>query len=138
MTHQRLILVFCCLHLLLLYQSGCAPESGQRFAPTATNARQAVENALSTWKSGAKHETITSSIVKIDVLDSRWRNGKKLESYMITEEIKGQPLPQFTVRLKLEGKPEETETYLVVGKDPLQVFSEVEYSLAMGVKRKGK
>ena len=134
MTRRRLSLALGCLPLLLLPFICCAPD----YVPKPTDARQAVETALSTWKSGAKHETITSSKVKIDVTDSRWRDRKQLESYMITEEIKGQTLPQFTVRLKLVGKPEETATYLVVGIDPLQVFREVEYKEAMGVPTKGR
>ena len=135
MTRRRLSLALGCLPLLLLPFICCAPKAD--LVPKPTVARQAVETALSTWKSGAKHGTITSSKVKIDVYDARWRDGKKLESYAITEEIKGQPLPQFKVRLKLVGKPEETTTYRVVGFDPLQVWSDDDYEKAFGAKGTG-
>ena len=36
-------------------------------------------------------------------------------------------MPEFKVRLKLEGEPEETATYLVIGIDPINVFRDVEY-----------
>ena len=137
MTRRKLILALCCLSLLLLLCSGCARNTVQSYVPAATDARQAVETSLSKWKSGAKHDTITSSKVKIDVFDARWRDGKKLESYVITEEIKGQPLPQFKVRMKLVGKAEETATYRVVGIDPLQVWNDVDYGESFGVTTKG-
>ena len=134
MTRRRLILALCCLPLLLLLCFGCARNTTEGFVPPAKDARQAVETALTKWKSGAKHDTITSSKAKIDVYDARWRDGKKLESYAITEEIKGQPLPQFKVRLKLVSKPEETTTYRVVGIDPLQVWSDDDYKDSFGAK----
>lgn len=140
MTRRRLILALCCLPLLFLiyFYFGYAPDAEKRYVPAATDARQAVETALSTWKSGAKHGTITSSKVKIDVFDARWQVEKKnLESYMIIEDIPGQPQPQFKVRLKLVGKQEETNTYLVVGNDPLQVFRDDDYQKSFGATIKG-
>lgn len=137
MTRRRLILALGCLPLLLLLRFGCARNTTKNYVPTATEARQAVEDALSKWKSGAKHGTVESSKVKIDVFDARWRDGKKLESFTINEEIKGQSLPQFKVRLKLVGKQEETTTYLVIGIDPLQVWSEVDYKESFSGTTKG-
>ena len=140
MTRPRLILDLCCLLLIFLLHSGCAPDPGQRFVPTATDARQAVETALSTWKSGTKHGTISSSSskVKIDVYDARWHDEKKkLESYRLIKEITGKPLPQFEVQMKLQGKPEETTIYLVNGIDPLQVYRESDFNKANGVETKG-
>ena len=140
MTRPRLILVLYCLPLLLILHSGCAPDVDQQYVPKASDARKAVETALSEWKSGAEHGTISSSSskVKIDVIDARWQIEKrKLESYRIIEEITGKPLPQFKVQLKMVGKPEETTTYLVVGIDPLQVWSEVDHRKSFGDTTRG-
>ncbi len=140
MTQPRLILDLRCLLLMFLLNSGCAPDPVQRFVPTPTDARQAVETALSNWKSGTKHGTISSPSlkVKIDVYDARWHDEKKkLESYRIVKEITGKPLPQFEIQLKFPGKPEETTIYLVNGIDPLQVYRESDYNKAYGVETKG-
>jgi len=98
-----------------------------RYIPANTTARQALETALKTWQSGTAHGPITSSKPEIHVFEARWRGGKKLESFEIVEQLTGQEHPQFTVKLKLAGQPEETTTYHVVGIDPLNIFGEADY-----------
>ncbi len=84
--------------------------------------------ALQTWQSGVAYGPIKESKPVINVFDARWQAGKKLESYEILEEVKDTRQPEFKVRLKLAGTPEETATYLVIGIDPIQVFRDVEYN----------
>ena len=83
--------------------------------------------ALQTWRSGTAYGPIEDSKPVINVFDARWQAGKKLESYEVLEEVKNTDQPEFKVRLKLEGEPEETATYLVIGIDPINVFRDVEY-----------
>lgn len=118
---------------LLIVLLGCGGDTTQRYVPAAASARSGLETALSTWKSGAAHGTITTSTPAIDVFDARWQSGKKLESYEILEEITGQEHPQFKVRLKLADAPEETTTYRVVGIDPLLVFRDADYQKTTGM-----
>lgn len=125
-------------HLLLIIASlsgigwitGCWGTSRERYLPAATTARDAVAKALDSWKSGASYEPITTSKPVINVFEGRWRDGKKLESYEILEEVKNADQPQFKVRLQIAGQPEETTTYLVIGIDPLNVFRDVDYKQA--------
>lgn len=112
---------------------GCRGKSIESYEPTSTAARDAVELALSTWKGGAKHGPITEVKPNINVFDARWQGGAKLESFEILEEVTGKQHPQFKVKLKVAGKPEETTDYLVVGIDPLLVFREADYLKASGM-----
>ena len=83
--------------------------------------------ALQAWRVGTAYGPIKDSKPDINVFDVRWQAGKKLESYEILEDVKNADQPEFKVRLKLEGEPEETATYLVIGIDPINVFRDVEY-----------
>jgi hypothetical protein len=112
---------------------GCGSGGTARYIPPQDNARAALQTALATWQSGEKHGPITSSKPEINVFDARWQAGKKLESFEILEAVTAQEHPQFKVRLKLEGQPEETVTYLVVGIDPLHVFRDADYQRATGM-----
>jgi hypothetical protein len=112
---------------------GCGGNPHDRYEPAASAARQAVDSALSTWKAGTKYGPIKDDSPEINVFDARWQAGKKLESYEILEEVKEQPHPQFKVRIKLAGKPEEINEYLVVGIDPLLVFRDTDYKKASGM-----
>lgn len=111
----------------ILWIAGCGGNSRERYLPAATVARDALVKVLDAWKAGAPYESITISKPAINVFESRWRDGKKLESYQILEEDKHADQPQFKVRLQITGQPEETTTYLVIGIDPLNVFRDVDY-----------
>ena len=118
--------------LLLCTAIGCSGKSVASYKPSNEVARQALQTALSTWKSGAKHDPITSVKPNLEVFDARWQAGSKLESFEILEEVPDKPQPQFKVKLKLVGKPEETTDYLVVGIDPLLIFRQEDYNKATG------
>ncbi len=112
---------------------GCRGNATDRFIPTNATARKAIETALSTWKEGAKHGPITSVTPNLNVFDARWQAGSRLEEFQILEEVTGKQHPQFKVKLKVQGKPEETIEYLVVGIDPLLVFRDADYKRASGL-----
>ena len=95
-------------------------------------AREALQTALTTWQSGTAHGTIAGSKPAINVFDLRWQQGQKLVSFDITEELPGQEHPTFNVKMKLDNKPAETNTYLVVGIDPLLIFRDKDYLKTTG------
>ena len=132
MNRRSLLLTLCCCSVIEVI-SGCGGNSRERYLPASTSARSAVQTALDTWKSGAAYGPITTSKPTINVFDARWREGKKLESFQIVEEIKNAEQPQFKVTLKLAGEPAESSTYLVIGIDPLQVFRDVDYKQAQSM-----
>ena len=120
--------------LVFVYSAaGCTGKSVDSYKPTIGVARNAIETALSTWKSGTAHGSITNVKPSLDVFDARWQAGAKLESYEILEEVTGKPEPHFKVRLKLAGKSQETTEYLVVGIDPLLIFRQADYDKANGL-----
>jgi hypothetical protein len=112
---------------------GCRGNAVDRYEPASATARQAIDSALSKWKAGTRHGPITDATPNLNVFDARWQAGAKLERYEILDEVSGKQHPQFRVKLKLVGKPEETTDYLVFGIDPPLVFREADYAKAGGM-----
>ena len=118
---------------VLAATAGCAEQTHERYVPPSAAARQAVETALTTWKSGEPHATISSKPA-VDVYDTRWRDGRELADFEIVEELTGMSHPAFKVRLQFANPPADEEaTYLVIGIDPLMVFREEDYTRATGM-----
>lgn len=126
MTRQMLILLLCALASTPL-ALGCGGDSRDRYLPTSQTAREILDKSLQKWKSGIPHGPISDAKPVINVFDARWQDGKKLKSYEIVEEEKYTDQPQFRVRLQVEGEPEETTVYYVIGIDPIQVYRETEF-----------
>lgn len=116
---------------VVLLQGCGGGKSISAFKPSAQSGRQALETALKAWQSGTPYGPITSGKPAISVFDSRWRDGAKLETFEILEEAPGEHR-MFKVKLKLANAPEETQTYRVVGIDPLNIYSEADYAQATG------
>lgn len=114
--------------------AGCGGGGHERYNPSADNARAAVEAALSAWKAGEPHMTVTANDVSVDLYDARRKAGEKLEEYKIIEEVKGGEHPTYRATLRFKGDPREGETtYFVVGIDPLNVFRAEDYKRATGM-----
>lgn len=109
------------------WAAGCGGKSRESYLPAASTARGTLQMVLQTWQSGTAFGPIKDSKPAINVFEGRWQAGQKLESYEILEEVKNADQPEFKVRIKLEGEPQETATYLVIGIDPINVFRDVEY-----------
>ena len=126
--------------LLLLAASalcaGCGSNNTvESFIPEELTSREALEKALTAWKSGQSDPgTLAGGKPKIQVADQRWLQGDKLLNFEIGEPLDEEGPPQFTVKLTLEGASEPiTETYVVVGKDPLWVYTKSEYERSAGM-----
>ena len=128
LNRRDLLAVIPLLLLLKSSISGCGGKSRSSYIPVTGKARESLTTALTAWKSGAPHGPIASSKPVINVFDLRWTQGKKLESFEILEEMKNTEQPQFKVRIQLAGEPEQTNVYLVIGIDPLQVFRDEDYT----------
>ncbi len=116
-----------------LVWSGCSSKPTSAYIPPSSAAKAALERSLSAWKSGTPHGTLHDKAPAIDVFDSRWQAGRKLESYSIGSEIAGEPHPTFNVTLRVEGDEREEETsFHVVGIDPLHVFRDADFKKATG------
>ena len=110
--------------------AGCGGTSAERYVPDAADARRGLEAALTSWKNGERLKTITSLETPVNVVDSRWRAGKKLQSFEIVSEAPGNPHPVFTVKMRLAGQDKEEETkYIITGLNPILVFREQDYDV---------
>jgi hypothetical protein len=116
--------------------AGCGSgNTVESFVPEELTSRQAIEKALTAWKSGqADPGTLAGGKPKIQVADERWLQGAKLLNFEIGEPLDEDGPSQFPVKLTLEGASDPiTETYVVVGKDPLWVYTKSEYERSGGM-----
>ena len=108
--------------------SGCG-MSAEDYVPQGDLARQGLQAALTSWKNGERLQTITSLEAPVNVVDARWRAGRKLQSFEIVSEAPGNPHRVFTVKMRLAGQDQDEETrYIVTGLDPILVFREEDYN----------
>ena len=123
---------FALVAIALANMMGCSGDSTKKYIPEPEAAREALQTALATWQSGAAHGVIDKSTPAINVFDMRWQDGHKLESFEIVERSPDREHPSFKVKIKLEEQPEQVDTYLVVGIDPLLIFRDIDYQKATG------
>ena len=110
---------------------GCGGTTEKSFIPDQMLAEDCLKAALEAWKAGKKHGEVESANPVIQVVDSKWRSGAKLQGYEILEELPSDGPKKFRVRLTLEKPPAPEETnYLVVVKDPMWVYLEKDYLTA--------
>lgn len=131
--HRLALVVF--FTAIAVCATGCHKADVKDYVPAEEVARKALGAALDAWKSGKRPDQIGASNPTVNAQDIQWRDGKKLADYEIVGPAPAEDQNQrFTVKLKLAGEaaPKET-TYVVVGKDPLWVFSAESYRQLSGV-----
>jgi hypothetical protein len=118
------------------FAAGCAKKAEVKdYIPPQEAAKQALTTALDAWKAGKAPDQIGASNPGIVAQDIQWRDGQKLTAYEIVGPVSAgeDPNQRFTVKLTLgSGAPTET-TYVVVGKDPIWVFSAESYQKTSGM-----
>ncbi|MBS0263795.1 MAG: hypothetical protein JSS02_17785 [Planctomycetes bacterium] len=124
------------LALALWICVGCGPQNTvESYTPPELSAREALERALTAWKNGQEKPGIVSgSNPEIRVADQRWQQGVKLKDFEIGAALEEEDDVKFPVKLTLDNAtaPEE-ETYIVVGKNPLWVWTAAEYERNSGM-----
>lgn len=125
--------MFCCLALA---SQGCRQPSAQDYVPNDAAARAALTTALDAWKAGKAPDQIGASGPAVQAQDTQWRDGQKLVAYEIVGPAPASaddPNRRYTVKLTLAGAAEPQEMgYVVVGKDPVFVFSQTSYQQLSG------
>lgn len=118
---------FLILPLVLAVNVGCGRSN--RYVPSASSGRQALEAALTAWKNGRPVGRIETASPPVQAVDSGWGKKQKLVSYEILEEVPREDGRRcFKTRLYLQDPSATQEVhYLVVGKSPLWVFREEDY-----------
>jgi hypothetical protein len=119
----------------LLAAAGCGSGGHEQFVPSAGTAREALQVALDAWKAGHAHGRIDGHKPPIEVLDSKWKGGQKLEGYeILSEDTNAEGHRRFTVRLTLAAPEEPQEArFIVLGLDPLWVYREEDYAKLSGM-----
>ncbi len=126
---NRVSLVVCASALLALSACCAGCNRSPNFKPSAASSRQALESALGAWVNGQPLGPVQTVSPPIQVVDSAWQKGQRLDSFEIVGEEKGEDgLPYFTVHLhKSRPQGEETVRYVVTGRSPMWVFREDDY-----------
>jgi len=120
------------LFVLAGLAAGCKDEV-KNYTPSESNARQALETALTQWRDGqAKPAPFPLGKVTVQVADQNWEAGQKLQGFEIVADDAATSGPRaFTVKLKTP-KGEQSTKYYVFGIDPLQIYSEPDYKKLTG------
>jgi hypothetical protein len=107
---------------------GCGNGGTDQFLPSENVSRKALEAALTAWQNGQPMDQVGSASPAIQVAEPRWQSGEKLGGYEIVKEESEAGHTFFSVKLKLKSKgSEQLVRYVVVGKDPLWVYTEDEF-----------
>ena len=110
---------------------GCnRPATVESFTPPGDVAKDALTAGLTAWQNGQpKPGLIENTKPAVRVIDRAWEAGSKLKRFEIGPAAGGDSPRKFPVKLHFEGAaaPEEI-TFYVVGKDPLWVMREQDYS----------
>jgi hypothetical protein len=114
---------------------GCMNRGYNKYIPSEDKARQALEAALNSWCEGKKPGPVEGAPMPVQVVDSEWLSGKKLQSYEIVGEEKNEGPRVFSVRLTLQRPAGQQATirYYIVGKEPLWVYRESDYKAPAGM-----
>ncbi len=119
----------------LIVVAGCGHADVKDYVPAETLALKSLTTALDAWKAGRAPDQIGASGPAIEAQDSDWKAGQKLTAYEIVgpEKSADQNL-RFRVKLTLAGAAAPQEAvYVVLGKDPIWVFSQAAYEKASGM-----
>ena len=112
--------------LLLLDGGGCG--NGRAVLPSDEVARAALESALKMWQGGGKPGDGGGNGPPVEVHDTPWAQGAKLESFEITQAESIGAAKRFAVRLALAKPPGVQEVqYYVLGLGPVMVFRDEDY-----------
>lgn len=114
---------------------GCGKKTNVKdYIPPQEAARQALSTALDAWKAGKAPDQIGAAQPAIQGQDVQWSSGKKLTAYEIVGPTTGEDQNQrFTVKLTLDGGSPQEITYVVLGIDPIWVYSEESYKKTTGM-----
>ncbi len=120
--------VLSCSALFLLCTGGCGSGGGSAVLTSDEVARTALESALKAWQGGGKPGALAGTEPPVEVHDTPWAQGAKLESFEITQAESIGAAKQFTVRLALTKPAGVQEVqYYVLGGGPVMVFRDEDY-----------
>jgi hypothetical protein len=100
------------------------------FMPSWTEARQALESSLSTWRDSPTPLSASPDIAGVQFVDRTRKPNQRLLSFQILGQTDIEYVRQFTVRLNLEGEESpQLIKYNVLGRAPVWVFRLEDYEM---------
>jgi hypothetical protein len=116
---------------LLALLAGCGGRDrypSSDFTPPAETARQSLEAALNAWKEGRAPGMVEGTTPAVQVVDSQWRGGQKLDGFEVVGEDEADGTRQYSVRLSLKAPAAAKEVrYHVIGRDPVMIYRDEDY-----------
>ena len=127
---------FALLTVFTLTAVGGCGRSDSDYIPQSSDARTAIEAAMTAWKNDVKRDGAIQPAAQpgwsITLFDGDFAAGRKLKEWSIESETPSKDGPrQFVVNIMIEGAlQQETATYYVTGlKKQFAVFRDKEYAL---------
>ena len=124
------------LILAICLGTGCSRNNSEADYETPDDTVQkSLTAALTAWKEGKPAGEIKGANPPIQVVDSKWQNGDKLESFEILGEEDGPEGPSrvFSVKLTAPGGEPQTVRYVLVGKGLVWIYREEDFGRATGM-----
>jgi hypothetical protein len=127
------------LPFVLAVAGGCGHRSDAHLLPSSAVARHALETALTAWQNDQPLGRVASGPPAIEVIDSRWRDGAKIDRFEILDQEPGEGPPRFAVRLTYRAAPSDPVTqqqvvrYVILGQEPLWVYRAEDYDKMSGM-----
>ena len=124
--------ILACLAALSFGLSGCGGGehyvSATDFTPPQETARASLDAALNSWKKGLAPGRVEGTNPPVDVVDSDWSKGQKLDAFEVLSDDSADGAKRFAVRLSLKT-PATTRTvnYYVLGREPIGIYLEEDY-----------
>jgi len=114
--------------------AACLACGGPSMNPSETDARAALEAALSGWRSGKRPADMATAPVPVNVVDGVWANGRELADYEILREEPSESDKRFAVKLAYARPAKEEEVvYIVLGAETRSVFRAEDYDRTMNM-----
>lgn len=110
---------------LLLATGSCgdAAPPGQRFTPSESAARAALQTALSAWQAGGPVDSLGFDGGRAHLADGQQASGRKLQRFDILGEGSAHSGRRYLVQIQLDGPdPAQKVNYVVIGIDPVWVI----------------
>jgi hypothetical protein len=128
MRYRTLTVVALPLVALLAGCGGRERYASSDFTPPADTARQSLEAALDAWKAGRAPGAIEGTTPPVEVVDSQWKAGQKLDGYEVLAEDQADGTKQYSVRLSFKAPAAAKEVrYHIIGRDPVRVYRDEDY-----------
>ncbi|MFO0900783.1 MAG: hypothetical protein U0836_25415 [Pirellulales bacterium] len=119
---------------LLLAAAGCRDSAppGERFTPSESTARAALETALRAWQVGGPVDSLAFDGGRAHLADGQQAAGRRLQRFDILGEGSAHSGRRYLVQIQLDGPdPPQKVNYVVIGIDPVWVIRQQDLEMLL-------